>query len=401
MVSPGRWDFRGVTMGTNRSAAWVIGVSFASALAAGSAQAQSCLASARTSEKATASNRDYTFDSTGHAVDARGVTWANIRDHALFTDGSPGCWSGGNIDGPYPEDAVYECSSEHGYTGGTCWDYHTTAGIQIHSGTPTVIEDLRIADYGDGVDVAQDAGNVVIRRGYFSNLHDDTVEDDWGTHSVTVEDSLFERVFMGLAFKRRSGASSCQSGRVFELRNSLVQLHRFTNSYKQKAGHGGLFKDDEGCMPEFRVTDNVFLMGPVAGSGQVQFPIVGKTTECRNNVLLWQGTLSAYEDMLDTGDSSDAGSNRERLEWLNRSFNNCYTVIVKPASQSAADFLAQRWTPRVNQWKSSHAAAGGTPAPSPDPVPDPDPTPDPDPVPDPDPTPDPVPGAPQEPILLP
>ena len=216
----------------------------------GSAEAQSCLASARTSEKASTSRREYSFDSTGHAVDARNVTWSNIRDHALYTDGAAGCWSGARIDGPYPENAVYECSSENGFSGGTCWDYHTTAGIQIHSGTPTVIEDLRILDYGDGVDLAEEAGNVVIRRGYFADLHDDAVEDDWGTHSVTVEDSLFERVFMGLAFKRRSGASDCSSGRVFALRNSLVQLHRFTNSYKQKAGHGGLYKDDEACLPE-------------------------------------------------------------------------------------------------------------------------------------------------------
>ena len=391
MVGLGRWDSGGVMMATNRSAAWMIGVALASALGAGSAEAQSCLSAARTSEKASASTRDYSFDSTGHAVDARNVTWSNIRDHALLAEGAAGCWSGGRIDGPYPENAVYECSSEHGFSGGTCWDYHTTAGIQTHSGTPTTIEDLRIQDYGDGVDLSEESGNVVIRRGYFHDLHDDTVEDDWGTHSVTVEDSLFERVFMGLAYKRRSGASDCSSGRVFALRNSLVQLHRFTNSYRQKSGHGGLFKDDEGCMPEFRVTDNLFLMGPVAGSGQVQFPPIGETTECRNNVLLWQGTLAAYEDMLETGDSSDAGSNGERLDWLNSQFNNCYTVIVKPAGQSAADFLAQRWNPRMSQWKSSHAAAGGTSTPNPQPQPEPEPEPEPEPVP----------GAPQEPILLP
>jgi hypothetical protein len=388
-------------MGTGRSAVWVmsVGVAWAGAMtAAGPADAQSCLSSARTSERASSAARDYSMDSSTHAVDARGVIWTNIRDHALFVDGTAGCWTGGNIDGPYPENAVYECSSEHGYTGGTCWDYHTTAGIQVEAGTPLVIEDLRIRDYGDGVDLAEESGNVVIRRGYFSDLHDDTVEDDWGTHSVTVEDSLFERVFMGLAYKRRSGAGDCASGRVFALRDSLVQLHRFTNSYKQKSGHGGLFKDDEGCMPEFRVTDNVFLMGPVAGSGQVQFPPIGRTTECRNNVLLWQGTLAAYEDMLDTGDSSDAGSNGERLDWLNRSFNGCYTVIVKPASQSASAFLAQRWDPLAAEWKATHPAGGGT-APAPTPTPEPEPEPEPEPAPTPTPTP--TPGVPQEPILLP
>jgi hypothetical protein len=132
----------------------------------------------------------------------------------------------------------------------------------------------------------------------------------------------------------------------------------------------------------------------------VQFPPVGRTTECRNNLLLWQGTMADYEDMLDTGDSSDAGSNGERLAWLNRSFNNCYTVIVKPASQTAAAFLAQRWDPLVAEWKATNPA-GGSGAPAPNPNPNPNPTPTPDPDPDPDPAPNPTPGVPQEPILLP
>ena len=92
------------------------------------------------------------------------------------------------------------------------------------------------------------------------------------------------------------------------------------------------------------------------------------------------GHASAYEDMLETGDSSDAGSNGERLDWLNSQFNNCYTVIVKPSGQSAADFLAQRWTPRMSQWKSY--ARGGrrnaTPTPRParaEPEPEPEPEP--------------------------
>lgn len=303
--------------------------------------AASCLDGAET--QLAGSARDYNLPPS---VDARGTIWTGIRDHAINVSGTPGCWSGGVVDGPYPENAVYECSSEHGYTGGTCWDYHTTAGLRTDAGG--TIEDLRIGHYGDGVDIAEDAGDVVIRRGYFHDLHDDAVEDDWGTHSVTVEDSLFERVFMGLAYKRRSGASDCESGRVFTLRNSLVQMHRFTNAYKQKDGHGGLYKDDEGCIPEFRVTENVFLMGPVSGSGQVQFPMIGHVLECRGNVLLWQGTLADYADMLDDGESGDGATNGERLMEL----LDCYEVVVKPAGQSREAFLAEHWAPRVAAWKA-------------------------------------------------
>jgi hypothetical protein len=390
MVANGRWDSGGVMMATNRSAVCVFSVAFAcaSTLVAGTAQAQSCLSSARSSEKASASERDYFFDAAGHAVDARGVTWSNIADHALSLEGdADGCWSGGRIDGPYPENAVYECSSGHGYTGGTCWAYHISAGMSPNDGKRTV-EDLHIKDYGDGISVESGSGDIVGRRIWFENLHDDSMESDYAQQSLSCHDCLFDKVNMVLAYNRRSSVSSGpKSGLTMELRDSLVRLHRFTNTYKQKPGHGGVYKDDDGFSPRFIVTDNVFLLGPV--STQMQIPTPSTTVECRNNLLLWQGTLAAYNDMLDSGESNDGLTNGERLAAL----SHCYTVIVKPASQSAAAFLAQRWDPLVSDWKASHAAAGGTPTPDPDPDPTPEPDPDPDPVP--------VPGAPQEPILLP
>jgi hypothetical protein len=371
-------------MATNRAAVRAMGVAVVSVgmFLGGAAQGQSCLSTASSTEKASSSKRDYVFSTSGKAVDARGVTWSNISDHALFLDGSAqGCWAGGRIDGPYPEDAVYECSSEHGYTGGTCYDYHTTAGMAPNDGK-RIVDDLHLKDYGDGISVESGSGDIVGRRIWFENIHDDAFETDWAQQSFSCVDCLFDKVFMGFAYRRRSSASDAtpKSGWTMELRNSLVRLHRFTHSYKEKPGHGGLFKDDS-VAPRFIVTDNVFLMGPVAGSGQVQFPLIGQTTECRNNTLLWQGSLSAYQDMLETGDSSDGATNGERLDWLNRQFGNCYTVIVKPSSQSATDFLAQRWNPLVNTWKSTHPAAGGSGAPAPAPAP--------------------VDGVPQEPILLP
>ncbi len=390
MVLFGRSDSGGVMMRINYTTAWIFAVALfgAGVFAAAPSQAQSCLPSARTSEKASASDRNYSFDTTGHAVDARAITWSNIADHAISMDGgADGCWNGGRIDGPYPENAVYECTSEHGYTGGTCWAYHISAGVSPNDGKKT-IEDLHIKDYGDGISVESSSDDVLGRRIWFENIHDDSMESDWAQQSLGCNDCLLDKVNMGLSYNRRSSASgnTPKAGVTMQLRDSLIRLHRFTNNYKQKPGHGGVFKDDDGFAPDFIVTNNVFLLGPVAGSGQAQFPQIGHVRECAGNTLLWQGTQSAFDSMLGTGSSSfDGASNGERLSWLNSHFNNCYTVIVKPAGQSAADFLAQRWDPLVTNWKASHAAAGGTPGPDPDPDPDPDP----------------VPGAPQEPILLP
>jgi hypothetical protein len=44
--------------------------------------------------------------------------------------------------------------------------------------------------------------------------------------------------------------------------------------------------------------------------------------------------------------------------------SHCYAVIVKPATQSRAAFLAQHWDPLVQRWKATHPAArSGPPAP--------------------------------------
>jgi hypothetical protein len=380
-------------MRSKGSSVWLAALA-AAGLTASASRAESCLSSAQVVDKASPSKRVYSYPSPGRAIDARGVSWLDIPDHALDLDGSAlGCWVGGRIDGPYPENAYYECTSEHGYTGGgPCWDYHTTAAMAPDDG-PRIIEDVHIKDYGDGISVEARSGDIIGRRLWFENIHDDAMESDYAQASLSCEDCLFERANMILAFDRRSSAdgNTPKPGWSGELRNSLVQLHRFTNTYKQKPGHGSVIKDDPDVSPVFRFTDNVFLLGPVSGSGQVQFPFIGYTEECRNNTLLWQGSLSAYQDMLDEGESSDGATNGERLTWLNQRFPNCYSVIVKPASQSAAEFRAQRWDPLVARWKATHAAAGGAPSPDPDPVPDPEPDPDPTPEPDPDPEPDPEP----------
>jgi hypothetical protein len=246
-----------------------------------------------------------------------------------------------------------------------------------------VIEDVHIKDYGDGISVEAASGDIVAKRVWFENIHDDALETDYAHQSMSCVDCLFERSNMIMAFDRRSSAAGNTPipGWTFELRDSLVQLHRFPNSYKQKPGHGSVFKDDPELSPEFIVTDNVFLLGPVSGSGQVQFPLLGHVRECARNVMLWQGTQADWEDMLSDGDSSDGATNGERLAAL----SHCYTVIVKPASQSAADFRRQRWDPLVAEWKATHAAAGGSPgataAPSATPTPTPTPTRTPTPVP--------------------
>jgi hypothetical protein len=328
----------------------------------------SCLDSALTTERANADKTEYDFLSPHHAVDATGVRWLDISDNALFLNGDEtACFRGGNVDGPYPEDACYECSSRHCPT--SCpapGGYHSTAGLAPTDSAGTIIEDVHIKDYGDGISVEASSGDVVARRVWFQDLHDDAMETDFAEQSLSCVDCLFERVSNVFAFDRRSSAAGNTpiAGWTGELRSSLVQVHRFTNAYEQSPGTGGVVKDDPSVTPTFRFTNNVFLQGPVAGSGQMQFPAKNHTAECSGNVMLWQGTPSAYDAMLATGRGLDASSNAERLSWLNNQFPGCYRIVVKRAGESQAQFLARdlselggvSWDDKVATWKSSHAA---------------------------------------------
>jgi hypothetical protein len=378
-------------MRIDRLTTWVLAAALSTftGLAAAETHAESCLDSASSVVSVSGGTRDYEFAS-GEAVDAGGNRWlGRLSDGIEFTGAVLGCWAGGTFDGQLPENICYECTSEHGYPGQcTCVGegYHTTSAMRPDEPAPIVIEDAHLANYGDGISVGPDSGDVIARRVWFQDLHDDAMESDYAEQNLVCHDCLFERVWIAQAYRRRSSASGNdpKPGLVMELRNSLVQVHRFSASYKMKDGHGSVYKDDY-YDPDFVVTDNVFLMGPVHGSGK-QFPNPATTRECRNNLVLWQGTQSDWEDMLDD-DTRQGSTNGEDLAALSR----CFTTVIKPSGQSAQEFRAQRWDPLVAQWKATHAAAGGNPGATPTPTPQPTPTPVPDPTPSPTPTPAPNP----------
>ena len=83
-------------------------------------------------EIANRSETDYLFDVSDQAVDAGGVHWVGITGHAIQPAGlQPGCWVGGDIEGPYGEDSVYECKPVHcpdRVCPDPCLAFHTTAG---------------------------------------------------------------------------------------------------------------------------------------------------------------------------------------------------------------------------------------------------------------------------------
>ena len=325
----------------------------------------SCLDASVSVEDASAGEAEYAFTTPGHGVDANGVAWTGVPGHAVHLVGSESaCFAGGNVAGPYDDSSVYECRPRH-CPGGVCPDpclaYHTTAALAPQVDAPlTVIDDFRGSSYGDGISLERESGDLLIRRAYLHDLHDDAVESDWGRHSVIILDSLFDRVTVGLATRQRQkGGSKGSTDEVWELHDSLIRLHAFPNTYQMEPGHSGFFKADKKKKRQvtYRATGNVFFAGPVASEGAVLFPIVTRTDECANNQLFWSGSQAAWDEVLDDGDGyPDKMNNRERLAALNGQFPDCYTVTLKPAAQSEADFVAEHWTPLADAWRASHAA---------------------------------------------
>jgi hypothetical protein len=336
-------------------------------LLAGAAGAQeSCLDDATSVEDASSATTEYVFDAAGHAVDARGVAWEDVPGHAVALVGRENaCFAGGEVSGPYGDESVYECSARHcpdRVCPDPCLAYHTTAALEPAVGGLTVIDDFRGSAYGDGISLERESGDVVIHRAYLHDIRDDAVESDWGRHSVTIEDSLFDRVFVALATRqRKKGATKNSLGEVWELHSSLVRLHAFPNTYQMEPGHGGFFKADRKKKRQvtYLITGNVFFAGPLAAPGSVMFPIATRTEACANNVLFWSGTEAAFEALLDDGDGhADKLDNRGRLAALNAEFPGCYDVVVKPAGQSEADFVAEHWTPLADGWRAVHGVDG-------------------------------------------
>ncbi|MEN8182629.1 MAG: putative metal-binding motif-containing protein, partial [Myxococcota bacterium] len=317
-----------------------------------------CLDAATSVETADPLQTDYVFDSSGKAVDARGVHWLGLPDHAIRPDGIwPGCWVGGDVEGPYRESSVYDCEPIHcpgGVCPTPCWAYHTSAGMRVDAAAPVVVEDLRVSDYGDGIERSASANRqpLVVKRAYLHDIHDDAIENDWGS-SVTVVDSLLERVNTAFASRPRTGEVIDASDEIFEVRDSLVLLHSFANSRLMTPGHGKFWKwPKDGTGPDFIVTGNTFVVTDYGGVGLL--PLANQVLACADNALLWADSQSSFDTWIaDPELDSDGLTSGGRANAL----SHCFTFIVKPDAQSQVDFLAANFDPLVAAWKQAHAAA--------------------------------------------
>jgi hypothetical protein len=237
----------------------------------------------------------------------------------------------GGIDGPIPMSAVYECFDDEesnpyihcpgGVQSGCpnpCFEFHTAEGVSHHTSNekPASYRDMCIRDEGDGISAeSAAAGPIEVLRTYFTNIHDDAVETDW-CDPISVQSVLIDRAFMAFAANPRSGAS-CDASTI-RVENSLVRLHRFANTYKQRNGHGGVFKLDNSDLSWFIVKNSTFLIGSDTGAatgpgdGQHYLPPPSQTnsTDCVNNTILFSGDNAQLQAWLADEDGADGADER-------------------------------------------------------------------------------------------
>jgi hypothetical protein len=335
---------------------------------------------------ATAADRTYT---TPPWISADGVIWtppysAGGSGVEVSGSGERSFYDGG-IDGPLPLNAVYECAREDDdecpvagtslhCPGGDedtcavcptpCYEYHTNEAVAHATTGRMSYQDQCYRDYGDGIS-AEDLGSVwsgeiEVARGYFTAIHDDAIEHD-GCKSIYVRDTFLDGVNMGFAMRPRSGDGVDCEDSTIRLEDVLVRLHRFTYSYKNRPGTGGVFKLADGNLPWFQITGSTFLIGgpnALPGDGQSFLPPPGRIAQashCEGNTLLFAGTEAQRAAWLADDDGSDGLTNAQRLSAL----SYCYTFVAKPDSQTYADFIWQYWLPLSSEWNVNHQSAGG------------------------------------------
>ena len=123
-------------------------------------------------------------------VNATGAQWTAqwpVQDsfnYPILLAGGPNiCFSGGTIQGSYPEQISQDSNAT--------WEYMHGTTAMIISGQNTVVEGTRILNYGDAIDFGYGTGSFIVRRVRLSFIRDDCVQNDW-LYGGLVEDSLLD-----------------------------------------------------------------------------------------------------------------------------------------------------------------------------------------------------------------
>lgn len=210
-------------------------------------------------------------------VDASSATWTGVSDYPIRLSGGSGvCWHGGTVTGTYPDT--------------DSWDrMHDTAAFTVT--LPEFVgSGIRVHNYGDGVNIVDDAENFTFRAVHLSYIRDDCIEND-RLQSGIVEDSLLDGCYTALSARPNpSDAESDGHDDVWTISDSLIRLQPMPTVYKGEApGHGRFFKwDNDGRGPSIELHGNVFRADQAPNDGDLGVP-ESYLASCSDNVMVWLG----------------------------------------------------------------------------------------------------------------
>ena len=100
------------------------------------------------------------------AVDAAGASWTQVDDWPVSIDGNGSlCWDGGTIAGTWGRS--------------TPWATFHHTGAFSFANPNSVVENVRVSNYGDAINVRDGASNWTVRGAHTSMIHDDCLQDDF------------------------------------------------------------------------------------------------------------------------------------------------------------------------------------------------------------------------------
>ena len=215
---------------------------------------------------------------SGTTIDARTASWTGEVNYPMLIDGGRGaCVVGASALGTWPETTTWSVM-------------HGVAALRL-SNPASIVEDVRLHDYGDGIRLIDGAQHFLVRRAYLSSMRDDCIENDFANSGI-VQDSLFDGCYNAFSSRQYDGMDRNRdgSGDVWLIRDSLVRLQPMQSVYKERGripGHAGFFKwDAEG--PQLQLVDNVFRADQDANTVGLDIPL-DKLRTCSGNVMVWLG----------------------------------------------------------------------------------------------------------------
>jgi len=255
-------------------------------------------------------------------VDASAATWLHVADYPVVMDGGPDvCFSGGSVWGNYPFSTNWETM-------------HNTIAFTFHTQGKTLIFDVRVHNYGDGISFSRgDPSYLFYMSGvHMTHIRDDCVQNDY-MYAGWIDDSLFDGCYTAFSAQTPDSDTAYDgSQNVWTIQNSLIRLKPMEKVYRDRGlipGHGAFFKwnRDTHTSPRLALYNNVFRVDQPSNSASGLGVPDGKLAGCANNIVVWLGK-GAYPDPLPK-------------TWSGKP---CFTITTDKAV----------WDQAVQEWTSQH-----------------------------------------------